>query len=292
MGALAGLAYTGDGDEQANMGIAVGDYDNDGATDLFITSFATEHKTLFHNDGKGIFTDVSYPAGVGEATIPYLGMATFFIDYNNDGWKDIFIVNGQLYPEVDKYFPDEHYLQNPQLFENLKNGKFREVSREVGVGAMRIGGRGGAFCDYDNDGDIDVAITTIGGRPLLLRNDGGNTAGHWLQVKTVGTKSNRDGIGALVKVAAGTLTQFDRVRTGGTWLSGNDMRLHFGLGQHEEADWVEVHWPSGMIDRLKHVDANQVVVVREGDGQILSHYRPATRRDSTSKPSTTRGVDR
>jgi hypothetical protein len=219
-------------------------------------------------------------------------MATFFMDYNNDGWKDIFIVNGQLYPEVDRYFSDEHYLQNPQLFENLKNGKFREVSREVAVGALRIGGRGGAYCDFDNDGDIDVAITTVGGRPLLLRNEGGNAAGHWLQVKTVGTKSNRDGIGALVKVAAGTLTQFDRVRTGGSWLSGNDMRLHFGLGQHEEVDSVEVHWPSGMIDRLTHVDANQVVVVREGEGQILSHYRPATRRDPASKPSTTRSVNR
>ena len=282
--ATVGIAYTGEGVEQANMGIAAGDYDNDGWTDLFITSFETENKTLYHNDGKGIFTDVSFPSGLGEATISYLGMATFFMDYNNDGWKDIFIVNGHLYPEVDRIFRDEHYRQNPQLFKNLGNGKFREVSQEVGIGALRLGGRGGAFCDYDNDGDLDVAITTIGGRPLLLRNEGGNTAGHWLKVKTVGTKSNRDGIGALVKVAAGTLTQFDRVRTGGNWLSGNDMRLHFGLGEHQEADWVEVHWPSGRIDRLTHVHADQFVVVREGEGQIPSPYRPLIRKGSLASP--------
>jgi len=148
----------------------------------------------------------------------------------------------------------------------------------VGLGALRIGGRGGAFCDYDNDGGIDVAITTIDGRPLLLRNEGANTGGHWLQVKTVGTKSNRDGIGALVKVAAGTLTQWDRVRTGGSWLSGNDTRLHFGLGERQEADWVEIRWPSGKVDRLKHVSANQVLVVLEGEGQIASPYHPFTSR--------------
>ena len=281
MGIPVGLAYNGEGEEQSNMGIAVGDYDNDGWTDLFVTTFAHDSKTLFHNDGKGIFTDVSYPSGLGEATIPYLGMATFFMDYNNDGLKDLFIVNGHLYPEVDQFFADEHYLQNPQLFENQGNGKFLEVTQNVGLSALRLGGRGGAFCDYDNDGGIDVAITTIDGRPLLLRNEGANIAGHWLQVKTVGTKSNRDGIGALVKVAAGALTQWDRVRTGGSWLSGNDTRLHFGLGERQEVDWVEIRWPSGKVDWLKHVSANQVLVVVEGEGQIASPYRPFTRR----KPS-------
>jgi len=281
----AGIAYTGDGVEQANMGIAAGDFDNDGLTDLFITSFQSENKTLYHNDGQGVFTDISYPSGLGEATIPYLGMATFFMDYNNDGWKDLFIVNGHLYPEVDRIFGDEHYLQNPQQNKNLGNGKFQEVSREAGIKALRIGGRGGAFCDYDNDGDIDIAITTIGGRPLLLQNDGGNAAGHWLQVKTVGTKSNQDGIGALVKVVAGRLTQFDRVRTGGNFLSGNDMRLHFGLGENQEVEAVEVHWPSGNIDRLNHVHADQSVVVREGEGQIPSPYRPISRTNSRLQPT-------
>jgi hypothetical protein len=284
VGATAGIAYNGEGAEQSNMGIAVGDYDNDGWVDLFVTTFASDNKTLFHNDGKGVFTDVSYASGLGEPTIPYLGMATFFMDYNNDGWKDLVCINGHLYPEVDGLFTDEHYFQNPQLFENLGNGKFREVSREVGFGAMRLGGRGGAFCDYDNDGDIDIAITTIEGRVLLLRNEGGNSAGHWLQVKTVGTKSNRDGIGAWVKVVAGNLTQYDRVRTGGNFLSSNDMRLHFGLAEHQEADLVEVRWPSGTVDRLTHLGANQIVVIQEGRGLIPSPYRPMGRPQHTSGP--------
>jgi hypothetical protein len=283
IGTTAGIAYNGEGQEQSNMGIAVGDYDNDGWTDLFITTFAHDNKTLFHNDGKGIFTDVSYPAGLGDPTINYLGMATFFIDYNNDGWKDIFIVNGQLYPEVDKFFTDERYLQNPQLFANQANGKFREVSKDVGIGSMLLGGRGGAYCDYDNDGDQDILITTIDNRPVLLRNDGGNRAGHWLQIKTEGTKSNRDGIGAWVKVVAGDLTQYDRVRTGGSWLSGNDMRLHFGLGQRQGAERIEITWPSGRVDQLTNVSADQIIVVREGEGQIASHYKPLRQTSAASQ---------
>jgi hypothetical protein len=282
IGATAGIAYNGEGLEQANMGFAVGDYDNDGRMDLFVTTYANDNSTLFHNDGHGTFTDVTYPSGLGEPTIPYLGMATFFMDYNNDGWKDLVSINGHLYPEVDRLFKDEHYLQPPQLFENLRNGKFREVTTDVGFGALQLGGRGGAFCDYDNDGDLDMAVTTIDSRTLLLRNDGGNAAGHWLQVKTVGTKSNRDGVGALVKVVAGDLAQFDRVRSGGNFLSGNDMRLHFGLGKYEEVDLIEVQWPSGAVDRLTHVSANQIIVIQESTGLIPSHYRPFRGRKSQS----------
>ncbi len=273
IGAIAGIAYNSEGQEQANMGIAVGDYDHDGRMDMFITTFAQDNKTLFHNDGNGTFTDLSYPSGLGEATIPFLGMATFFMDYNNDGWADLFCVNGHLYPEVDRLFNDEHYFQHPQLFENLGNGKFRDVSQEVGLTAMQLGGRAGALCDYDNDGGLDVAITTIDGRVLLLRNEGGSAAGHWLQVKTIGTKSNRDGIGALVKVVAGNLTQYDRVRAGGNWLSCNDMRLHFGLGENQEVDLIEVHWPSGAVDRLSHVSANQTIGIQEGKGLTPLRYR-------------------
>ena len=191
---------------------------------------------------------------------------------------------------MERLFKDVGYRQPPQLFENRANGKFRDVSLEVGLGAFRLPGRGGAFCDYDNDGDVDVCIVNIDDRPVLLRNDGGNVAGHWLQVKTVGTKSNRDGIGALVKVVAGNLTQHDRVRTGGSFLSSNDLRLHFGLGQHQEADLIEVHWPSGTVDRLTHVAANQALVVREGQGPMPSHYRPfaAGTRGSASRSRTTK----
>ena len=163
---------------------------------------------------------------------------------------------------------------HPQLFENLHNGKFREVTKEVGLGAYLTGGRGGACCDYDNNGALDIAITNIDSPPLLLRNENGDSAGHWIEVRTLGTQSNRDGIGAWVKVAAGDLIQYDRVRAGGNWLSSNDIRLHFGLAEHQQADFVEIQWPSGKVDRLTHVPANQILVVREGEGQIPSHYKP------------------
>jgi hypothetical protein len=205
------------------------------------------------------------------------------MDYNNDGWKDLFCVNGHVYPEVDRLFRDANYRQPLLLFENLGNGKFREVAREMSLGELHLPGRGGAYCDYDNNGALDVCIINIDDRPVLLRNEGGNRAGHWLQVKTVGRKSNRDGIGALVKVVAGGLTQYDRVRAGGNFLSGNDMRLHFGLAEHEEADLVEVRWPSGTLDRLARVHANQVLVIQEGAGQIDSPYRPSVTTRSTSK---------
>ncbi|PYV25909.1 MAG: hypothetical protein DMG24_08265 [Acidobacteria bacterium] len=279
IGTTAGIAYNGHGVEQSNMGLAIGDIDNDGWMDLFVTTFADDNYTLFHNDGRGFFTDITYPAGVGEPTIPFLGWAAFFIDYNNDGWKDLFCVNGHVYPEAQRALKDQSYRQPPQLFENLHNRKFREVSAGVGLGALRLAGRGGAFCDYDNDGDLDICIVGIDDRPALLRNDGGNAAGHWLQIKTVGMKSNRDGIGALVEVVADDLTQYDRVRTGGSFLSSSDLRLHFGLGQHQEVDLVEVRWPSGAVDRLTHVGPDQVLVIQETKGQIPSPYRPSKTKD-------------
>ena len=272
-GVTAGIAYNGEGLEQSNMGLALGDIDNDGWTDVFITEFAEDNYTLFHNDGKGVFTDISYPSGIAEASLPNLGWATFFLDYNNDGLKDLFCVNGHVYPEAD-HVKGSSYRQPPLLLQNLGNRRFKLVSSEVGIAGMRLPGRGGAFCDYDNDGDLDVAIINIDDRPTLLRNDGGNSVGHWLQVKTVGGKSNRDGVGATVKVVSGDLTQYDRVRTGGSFCSSNDMRLHFGLGKREMVDLVEVRWPSGTVDRLTHLDPNQVLGVREGEGRIASPYHP------------------
>jgi enediyne biosynthesis protein E4 len=273
VGVTAGIAYNGEGLEQSNMGLALGDIDNDGWTDVFITEFAEDNFTLFHNDGKGIFSDISYPSGIAEATIPNLGWATFFIDYNNDGVKDLFCVNGHVYPEADKA-KGSSYRQPPLLLANVGNRRFKPVNSQVGLAGLRLPGRGGAFCDYDNDGDLDVAIINIDERPTLLRNDGGNQAGHWLQVKTVGVKSNHDGIGAAVKVVAGDLIQYDRVRTGGSFCSSNDTRLHFGLGPRELVDLVEIQWPSGTVDRLTRLDPNQVVVVREGQGRVPSPYRP------------------
>src|SRR5207249_687087 len=189
IGATAGFAYDAQGLEQANMGLAIGDIDNDGWMDLFVTTFAGQSYTLFHNDGKGMFTDTSYPSGLGAVTMPYLGWSTFFLDYNNDGWKDLFCVNGHVYPELDGRFKDSDYRQRLLLFRNLRDGKFREVAHEVGIGGVRLPGRGGAFCDYDNDGDLDMCVVSIDDRPLLLQNQGGQAAGNWLQLKSVGVKS-------------------------------------------------------------------------------------------------------
>jgi hypothetical protein len=278
IGVLAGIAYNGDGHVQSNMGLAIGDIDNDGWMDLFITTYADDNFTLFHNAGRGVFDDISYPSGIAVPTIPFLGWSVFFMDFNNDGWKDIFCVEGHIYIEALKGGMHAPYRQRPQVFENLRDLRFREVGAEVGLGQMFLAGRGGACCDYDNDGGLDAAIICIDDHPVLLHNDGGGQAGHWLQVKTVGTKSNRDGVGALVKVTAGDLVQVDRVRTGCAFLGSNDTRLHFGLGPHEKVDFVEVHWPSGQLDKLRGVEANQILVIREGAGRIPSHYKPLRKR--------------
>ena len=262
----AGVAFSGDGKEMSSMGVAVGDYDNDGRMDLFVTTFANDNYVLFHNEGGGLFTDVSYPAGVGEPTVPYLGWATAFLDYDNDGFKDLFAANGHVYPEVDGKI-SETYRQPLQLFRNLHDGKFREVSDETGLRALPMhSARGGAICDYNNDGTVDILVSNIDGQPQLLRN-AGSAHGNWLELKLTGTKSNRDAIGAQVKVVAGGLPQYEHVRAGGSFLSSNDLRLHFGLAGNTQADRIEILWPSGRRDTLTNVKANQIVAVREGSGR-------------------------
>lgn len=264
IGVVAGVAYSLNGKEHSNMGVAAADYDNNGLVDLFITTFADDNYALFRNDGKGFFTDVSYPSGIGEATIPWLGWATFFLDYNNDGWKDLFAVNGHVYPEVDAA-GREQYRQPLQIFRNMGNRRFQDVSSEAGLNRLpKRSGRGGAFCDYDNDGGVDIVVSNIDDRPSLLRNAGGNRS-NWLLLKLVGTASNRDGIGGRVKVTAGELTQYDHVRAGGSFLSSNDIRLHFGLGAAARAD-VEVRWPSGRVESLTGLPANSLMEIREGQG--------------------------
>lgn len=261
IGASAGVAYNADGKEMSSMGVAVGDYDNDGRIDLFVTTFANDNYVLFHNDGRGLFSDLSFPSGVGEPTVPYLGWATAFLDYDNDGYKDLFAANGHVYPEVDGKIA-ETYRQPLQLFRNIGGGKFREVSQEVGLRALPMrSARGGAICDYNNDGSVDVVVSNIDDRPQLLMNKGGK--GNWLELKLVGTKSNRSAIGAQVKLTAATLTQYDHVRAGGSFLSGNDLRLHFGLGPNTKADRIEIRWPNGAAQVLENVTANQILTIKE-----------------------------
>jgi hypothetical protein len=268
VGVSSGVAYNADGKEMSSMGVAVGDYDNDGRMDLFITTFANDNYVLFHNEGKDTFSDLSFQSGVGERTIPHLGWATFFLDYDNDGWKDLFDASGHVYPEVDGKLGAETYREPLQLFRNLHNGKFAEVSKEVGLlGITPRSARGGAYCDYDNDGDLDVLVSNIDDGPQLLQNVGGNRA-NWLEMKLEGTLSNRDGIGAKVKVTSGDLVQYDHLRAGSSFISGNDLRLHFGLDKQALVDSIEISWPSGKKDQLSRVPVNQILTIREGSGIV------------------------
>ena len=270
----AGLAYNSDGKEMSSMGVAVGDYDNDGRTDLFVTTFANDNYVLFHNDGKGLFSDVSFQSGVGESTVSFLGWGAFFLDYDNDGFKDLFAANGHVYPEVDGKLNREVYREPLLLFHNSKNGKFQESDEAAGLrGLPAHSARGAAYCDYDNDGDLDIAVSNIDERPQLLRNEGGNRK-HWLEMRLVGTTSNREAIGARVKVRAGEIVQWGRVRTGGSYISGNDLRLHFGLEGHDSVDSVEIRWPSGATEKLGKVPANRILTIQEGKGIVRSLNPP------------------
>jgi hypothetical protein len=262
IGFVSGTAVNESGSEQGSMGVTLGDYDHDGKLDLFITNFDDEYNTLYHNDGHNSFTDVSYAAKVAEVSLPYVGWGTKFFDYDNDGWVDLFVANGHVYPQRD------HYRQREFLFHNNRNGTFSEVANEVGSTLMeeRVG-RGAAFGDIDNDGDVDVVINNLDGSPQLLRNEGGN-ANNSVLIKTIGVKSNRDGIGARVKVVSGDLAQIDEVRSGGSYLSQNDLRLHFGLEQRTKIDLIEVRWPSGVIDKITNLSANKIFTIKEGKGVV------------------------
>jgi hypothetical protein len=261
MGVPAGVAYSADGKEMSSMGVAVGDYDGDGWMDIFVTTFANDNYVLFHNDGGGVFTDVSYPSGIGEPTIPYLGWATAFLDYDNDGRVDLFVANGHVYPEVEGA-SREKYRQPLQLFRNLAGGRFAEVSKAVGFASIPPqSARGGAYSDYDNDGDLDFVVSIMDGKPQLLRNNGGNR-GHWITLKLTGTKSNRMAIGARVKLVAGDTTQYASVRAGGSYLSSNDPRVHFGLGAATTVR-AEILWPSGVTQVVERIKENQHIVISE-----------------------------
>ncbi len=262
IGFTSGTAVNESGSEQGCMGVTLGDYDHDGKLDLFITNFEDEYNILYHNDGRNAFTDVSYSAKVAEVSLPYVGWGTKFFDYDNDGWVDLFVANGHAYPQRD------HYRQRELLHHNDRDGTFSEVANQMGSPLMqeRVG-RGVAFGDIDNDGDVDIVVNDLDGSPQLLRNDGGNSNNSVL-IKTIGVNSNRDGIGARVKVVSGDLTQIDEVRSGGSYISQNDLRLHFGLEKRTNVDLIEVRWPSGVIDKITNVSANRILTIKEGKGVV------------------------
>ena len=259
----AGVALSEHGEMESGMGVDFGDYDNDGFLDLIVTNFQDEVATLYHNDGNGFFTDVSYLSGTGEKTLSSLGWGTCFFDYDNDGAKDIFIANGHVYTNVESFNAETTYAQPNHLFRNLGNGHFQEEAAGL---TQRASSRGAAFADYDNDGDVDILVTNSNRRPQLLRNDGGNH-NNWVKVRVVGTASNRAGIGARVKIVTGKTSQIAEVKSGSGYLCQNDLVVHFGLGADTAIDKISVTFPSGRVSEMERVSVNQLIEIAEPGGQ-------------------------
>ncbi|HVO09114.1 MAG TPA: CRTAC1 family protein [Vicinamibacteria bacterium] len=267
----SGAAFNEAGQEQAHMGVDVGDYDRDGRDDLHVTNFENDANILYHNEGNGLFAEATYPAGVGNASVPFVGWGTNWIDYDNDGWLDLFVANGHVYPFVDRFDWNTSYQERALLFRNLK-GHFAEVGRAGGdgLGALRSM-RGSATLDLDNDGDLDLVVNAIDGQPLLLRNDGGNRAGHWLTLRLVGDprqRCPRDATGSVVFLTAGGGRQRGEVASGRSLMSQSDRRVHFGLGATTKVDRLEVRWANGptvaydvpAIDRELTIDQARGVI--------------------------------
>jgi hypothetical protein len=266
VGLASGTAFNEDGEPQAGMGVAAADYDHDGNLDILKTNFSDDSPNLYRNKGDGAFSDRVFPAGLGRLR-NYLGWGALFFDYDNDGWSDILLVNGHLTPEIDKAGSDSQFRQPKTLFRNLRNGKFQDVTSESGAALSAIhSSRGAALADLLNDGRLSVAVNELHEPPslLMLRTA---PAGHWIGIRTMGVKSNRDGIGARVEVRAGALRQIDEVRSGGSYLSQNDLRLHFGLGDATKIDELIVKWPSGHVDRWTNIPVDRQIVVEEGAKQ-------------------------
>ena len=259
----AGVGFSEDGEAENGMGADFGDYDNDCRLDLVVTNFQDQTNTLYHNEGNGLFSDVSYASRIGTMSLPYLAWGVSFCDYDNDGYPDLFIANGHLDANVQAFNPTGFYEQPNLLFRNNRDGTFDETGVDSGSG-MRLEkvSRGFAYSDYDNDGDLDLLVTNLKGAPDLLENGGGQNT--WLSLKLIGTHSNRDAIGSRVKVTAGNLTQIREVRSGSSYLSQNDMRLYFGLGKHRRINQIEIQWPSGLQERLEGVEVNRILTLVEG----------------------------
>ena len=265
---LAGCAYNEDGQEQSGMGLGVADYDCDGCFDIFKTNFSDDTSDLYHNNKDGTFSDVTYISGVGLNT-QYVGWGSGFVDYDNDGWPDILYVTGHVYPEIDNYKLDQKFRSPRIVYHNLGNGKFKDVSSQMGPGISALhSSRGSAYGDYDNDGDVDALILNMSETPSLLRNDGGNK-NNWIKIKLLGTACNRTAIGARVRVSTGSHVQMNEVASGGSVMSQSDLRLHFGLGKAKAVDLLEVHWPTtGKVEKFSNVEANQILTIREGQGIV------------------------
>ncbi|MGH9374439.1 MAG: CRTAC1 family protein, partial [Vicinamibacterales bacterium] len=264
VGLVSGTAFSEDGKEQASMGVAIGDYDHTGRSSIIVTNFSDEYNTLYRHDKKFLFTDVSYASVTAKASLPLVGWGVHFFDYDNDGWLDLLVVNGHVYPQVERAGLTTSYRQRTLLYRNNRRGTFTEVAAAAGAALMEPAvSRGSATGDLDNDGDLDVVINNLDGAPTVLRNDGGNRH-HFLVVDLEGSAGNRSAIGARVTVRAGDLVQTAERRSGGSYLSQNDPRLHFGLEARTEEVSVEVRWPNGTVQQLSDLPVDRFVRIREG----------------------------
>jgi hypothetical protein len=282
-GVSAGIAFSEDGVARAGMGVDAADYDRSGRPSLIISNFANQMVSLYHNEGNGLFVDEAPSSEVGRATLITLGFGCFFFDYDNDGWPDIFVADGHIEDQIEKVQKRVSYAEPPHVFRNLGGGKFVEATQSLGsVFASPKVGRAAAYADIDNDGALDVLMTTNGGRAYLFHNEG--VSNHSLRIKLVGTKSNRDGIGAVITVNSGGEKQWKMVRSGSSYLSQSELVATFGLGQGVQADTIEIQWPSGQTDKLNNIAVGQTVTVEEGKGIVASRaYGAATKRPVSTK---------
>lgn len=264
----AGVAFNEDGREQAGMGTTVADYNGDGRLAIFKTNFSDDTPTLYRNDGDGVFSDVTYSAGLGRHT-QYLGWGTMFFDFDNDGWPDLILANGHVYPEVDKYQLGSTYKEPRLLYHNNGNGTFTDISDSAGPGINApSSARGLSVGDLWNNGQLSVVINNVYATPSVLVNTV-RSSNHWIGFKTIGTRSNRDGIGARISVKNGQRTLVDEVRSGSSYISQNDMRVHFGLGAATRAESVQVRWPSGLAEHFDNLPADTIHTLKEGSGKMV-----------------------
>jgi len=270
---LAGVAFSEDGVARAGMGVDAADYDRSGYASLLITNFSNQMISLYHNEGKGLFVDEAPSSEIGRDTLLTLGFGCFFFDYDLDGWPDILIANGHIDGDIQRVQPNVKYAMPPHLFRNSGKGNFQEVTKSLGAAfSMPRVGRGAAYADINNDGRLDLLLSTNGGPAYLFVNEatGGAALQKSIRLKLVGTKSNRDGIGAVTKVSAGGDVQTEMLRSGSSYMSASELVLTFGLARHDKADSIEIRWPNGQVEKLSNVAAGQTVTVTEGKGITAS----------------------